>query len=137
MNLLTIFAILLSLFGGIGLSATSGNRNAVIAAIGLFGNIALILCLVAVMAAMSFQHCSEYRQLCSISNFFMSTLHIPSADNALLGKAVIATGWFGAICVYLFIALASAKERTYTVLAFLGVTALILGSSIALYQTIA
>lgn len=134
MNLLGLFAVLLALFGGVALSANAENKNVVIHVIAIFGNIALLLCAATTLATLSYQHCSGYGGLCTVSGFFTEALHLPVADERFRTRTFLASGWFGAISVYLVLALAVARQRTFQVLAFLGATALVLSSGYALWQ---
>lgn len=134
MNLLGLFAILLALFGGVALSSNAKNKNAIIHVIAIFGNIALLLCAATTLATLSYQHCADYGDLCTVSGFFTETLHLPVADERIRTRLFLASGWFGAISIYLMLALVVARQRTFQVLAFLGATALVLSSGYALWM---
>lgn len=134
MNLLDLFAVLLALFGGIALSSNAKNKNAIIHVVAFFGSIALLLCAAATLATLSYQHCVSYRDLCIVSGFFTETLHLPVTDERIQTRVFLASGWFGAISIYLMLALVVAKQRTFQVLAFMGATALVFSSGYALWM---
>lgn len=137
MNLLNLFTALLALFGGIALSLNSDNRGVVVHVIAVFGNIALLLCAAITLTALSYQLCSQSGNLCVVNSFFTDTLLLPVSDEQFRFRAFLATGWFGSISIYLVLALAFAKQRTFKVLAFIGATALLLSGVVALWQIVA
>lgn len=131
---LNIFMALLAFFGGVALSANVKNRSAIIFAVGLSGNVALLLCLAVVIATVSSNLCLEFQQHCEISSFFSEKLSFPASKESFRTNAFIASGGFGAFSIYLLLALAFAKKRTFTVLAYAGAIGLTVGGAWSLFQ---
>ena len=135
-NLISIFAILASFFGGIGLSANNENKNIIMLILGVSGLLALGLCAFTLMGRMSNQQCEQYQSLCEINAFYIKQLKFPTSNEALSAKLFITYGWWGAISLYLIMALARAKKIRYKILSFLGATTLAIVATFTLYGEI-
>lgn len=134
LDLPILYGTLLTILGGIGLSATSENKETIGHAVAVGGIVGLALCGVVVVASMSYTLCTSSKLLCDISQFFATVVGFPSDNEPLRTKAFLASGWFGVGCLFFMLALINPHPITFKAMSFIGVVSVLVGGGLLLYS---
>lgn len=131
-----MFAIVLSLFGGIALSINEENCDAVLMAVVAFGLIAGFVLVVVHLAVQSYEMCLNLVMWCGLRDFFLMQTTFPAHDEVIRFRAYIAAGYSFVFSLFFMLGLlpVPGRERRIKLYPTLGAVALLIGGTISLVQ---
>ena len=131
-----MFAIVLSLFGGIALSINEENCKAVMRAVMAFGLIAVVVLLTVHLAVQSYEMCLNSVMWCGLRDFFLMKTTFPAHDEVIRFRAYIAAGYSCAFSLFFVLGLppGPGRERRIKLYPTVGAVALLIGGTISLVK---
>lgn len=130
----TMFAIILSLFGGVALSINEENCDAVMCAVGIFSLISCGVLALVHFAVQSYETCRSVTQLCGMSDLISRWSSFPVHDEGIRFRAYIAAGYSFLFSLIFMLGLLPGRQRRIRWYPTIGAFALLIGGTISLVQ---
>lgn len=129
-----MFAIILSLFGGIALSINEENCDAVMCAVGIFSLLSGGVLALIHVSVISYETCRSVTHLCGVSDLISRWSSFPVHDEVIRLRAYIAAGYSFIFSLFFMIGLLPGRQKRIRWYPSIGAFALLIGGTISLVQ---
>jgi len=129
-----MFAIILSLFGGIALSVNEENCDAVTCAVGIFSLISCGVLALVHFAVLSHETCRTGARLCGMSELFSRWSAFPVHDEGIRFRAYIAAGYSFLFSLIFMLGLLPGRQKRIRWYPTIGAFALLIAGTVSLVQ---